>query len=133
MKLILPQVRELDSVLCRASAVLGLTVIALTRGMGAMMRDDKRKSQRMMRQRVAFQLLTVGAVVGGMYWRAYQSGALDQRTRVTSPAVDNRVFITNGRNYDLPADATAKAAEGAEAGIEGFAPEAAASTERELR
>lgn len=99
-----------------------------------MMRDDKRKSQRMMRQRVAFQLLTVGAVVGGMYWRAYQSGALEtRRTHNTSPAVDNRVYMTNGRNYDLPADAAAKAADGAEAGLEGFAPEGQVSTERELR
>ncbi len=78
--------------------------------MGAMMRNDKRQSQRMMRQRVAFQLATVGALVGGMYWRAFKSGGADGGAAGEKTAVDNRVWLHSGRNYDtmpppLPADA----------------------------
>jgi hypothetical protein len=35
--------------------------------------NDTRKSQLMMRYRVLFQFTTISAVVGGIYWRAYQS------------------------------------------------------------
>lgn len=80
-----------------------------------MMRDDKRLSQRMMRQRVAFQLCTVGALVGGMYWRAFKSGSFDTQ-QVGRVAVDNRMYLTAGRNYDLPADAAGGAAEAGEGG-----------------
>jgi Hypoxia induced protein conserved region len=76
--------------------------------MGAMLRNDKRQSQRMMRMRVAFQLSTVGALVGGIYWRAYKSMNGDeastkflQRSAEGTPKVDNRVFLQNPKKFDL--------------------------------
>lgn len=57
-------------------AVLGATVAVLTRGIYAMLRNDHGRSQKMMRYRVAFQLCTVGAVLGGVYWRAFKEGGI---------------------------------------------------------
>ncbi len=51
---------------------LGLTVAALTGGMVSLLRDDKRQSQLMMRARVGFQFCAILALVGGIYYRAYQ-------------------------------------------------------------
>jgi len=48
----------------------GLTCAALGRGLLAMLANDRRGSQRMMRFRVGFQLAAIGALVGGMYYRA---------------------------------------------------------------
>ena len=50
--------------------VLGLTVGAFLRGMGALATADRAKSQSMMRFRVLFQLCTVGALVGGISLKA---------------------------------------------------------------
>lgn len=54
---------------CSASTVFGLTVASLTRGLGAMAQSDARMSQLMMRARVFFQLCTVGAFMGGLWYR----------------------------------------------------------------
>ena len=55
----------------------GLTVAALGRGLLAMLANDRRGSQRMMRFRVGFQLACVGALVGGMYFRGLQAAMGD--------------------------------------------------------
>jgi hypothetical protein len=79
--------------------------------MGALLKNDKRQSQRMMRQRVAFQLCTVGALVGGIYYRAYRSLENPDAMKPSGvPTVDNRVFITNPRNYELSPEEQAEAA-----------------------
>ena len=50
---------------------LGLTVAALGLGLRSLYNNDKRMSQLMMRARVFFQLCTVSALVGSLYYRAY--------------------------------------------------------------
>ena len=65
--------------------------MALVRGMGAMMSGDRRKSQLMMRYRVGFQLATVCAFVGGVFYKAGQEEALrlaaEQRGEIAVVAV----------------------------------------------
>ena len=61
---------------------LGLTVAALTGGMVSLLRDDKRQSQLMMRARVGFQFCAILALVGGIYYRAYQ-GSLHESKAVS--------------------------------------------------
>jgi hypothetical protein len=57
---------------------LGLTVAALGLGLRSLYNNDKRMSQLMMRARVFFQLCTVSALVGSLYYRAYATdGARD--------------------------------------------------------
>ena len=78
------------------SVVLGLTVAALGRGLSAMLTADKHKSQRMMRYRVFFQLCTVGAVIGGVYYQAARqfvanNDAPDAHGTTAKVAVDGRL------------------------------------------
>ncbi len=67
---------------------LGLTVAALTGGMVSLLRDDKRQSQLMMRARVGFQFCAILALVGGIYYRAYQGSLHDPRPAVPKKAED---------------------------------------------
>lgn len=95
-------------------AVLGLTVAALTRGLGAMVAADRRQSQLMMRYRVLFQLCTVGSVVGGIYYNAYKSITAEPgaAAAVRVPAVDHRVWLQDASKYDLAEGAAAATAVG---------------------
>lgn len=115
------------SLLLSARAVLGLTVAALARGLGAMATSDRRKSQLMMRYRVLFQLMTVGAVVGGIYYNAYKSYYKAPTPAAdAAPEVDNRVFLQSASRFDLPPG------EGQQDGSNA-APEAAGAKDKELR
>ena len=99
------------------------------------MRNDKRQSQKMMRMRVAFQLSTIGALVGGIYWRAYKSMTGDeeatkflQRSGELQPQVDNRVFLRDPTKFDLtPEELEAKAAAEASSNGEAAATSTAAA------
>jgi hypothetical protein len=66
--------------------------------------SDRRKSQLMMRYRVLFQLMTVGAVVGGIYYNAYKSyyKAPTPASAEVAPEVDNRVYLKSAGRFDLP-------------------------------
>lgn len=69
--------------------------------------SDRRKSQLMMRYRVLFQLCTVGAVVGGIYYNAYKSLYLNGDSAASAeiaPVTDNRVWLKDQAKFDLPAD-----------------------------
>lgn len=82
---------------------LGATVAALTVGLRALLRADRRQSQLMMRARVGFQLCTVGALIGGVYWRAYRSGGTDFAAVKGSdaPRTDKRVYLTDPRAFEV--------------------------------
>jgi hypothetical protein len=67
---------------------LGLTVAALTGGMVSLLRDDKRQSQLMMRARVGFQFCAILALVGGIYYRAYQGSLHESRAAVPKTTQD---------------------------------------------
>ena len=54
----------------------------------------------MMRFRVFFQLCTVGALMTGIYVRAYNG---DFDTKPKGPRVDNRAYMVDPRAYDLVA------------------------------
>lgn len=58
----------------------------------------------MMRYRVFFQLCTVGALAGGIYYRAYQN--MDKPATspfAAAPDVDKRVYLTDPRIFDVAA------------------------------
>jgi hypothetical protein len=77
------------------------------------MGNDSRNSQRMMRFRVLFQLCTVGALIGGIYYRTYKE-SFDPSYVVPAsslqPSVDKRVYLQNSRVFD--AIATVSASQG---------------------
>ena len=60
-----------------------------------MLSGDRRQSQLQMRYRVAFQLCTVGAVLGGVYYNAYKAQFAADGTpkKPLAPVVDARVFM----------------------------------------
>lgn len=65
-----------------------------------MLSSDAHKSQRMMRYRVLFQLCTVGAVIGGVYYQAAkQAGGAPRAPK--EPAVDAREYLRDGSRFDL--------------------------------
>lgn len=61
---------------------LGLTCAALVRGLGAFASADRRTSQMMMRYRVGFQFCTVGAFVGGIYYKAYSAEITERQKKL---------------------------------------------------
>jgi hypothetical protein len=118
-------------------AVLGLTVSALVRGLAAMMSGDRKESQRMMRHRVGFQLVTVLMVSAGVYWNAYRqalvpatsneegssSGAAAGDSGDASVIVDKRVYLTDSRMEREAARLDAALAAGRAAAKSGEAPQ----------
>lgn len=85
----------------------GCTVGALGFGLKAMLRNDQRRSQSMMRFRVFFQLLTVTALVGGIYYRAFNGDFSARISPDAPPRVDNRAYMLDPRVYDIIAVAAA--------------------------
>lgn len=117
---------------------LGATVAALTVGMGAMLRNDKRRSQSMMRARVFFQMCTVGALMGGVYYRAYLG---DQFNGMNQTSVDNRLYLKDPRAFEVAELVATKdgavvaplAAPGGEAGAAGGAGTGAEQQQQQMR
>jgi len=82
---------------------LALTVAALTRGLGAMLANDKRGSQRMMRARVGFQLAALGALVGGVYYRGLQQALAAPAPAAAAPAAPAAAEGTPAPTSPVPA------------------------------
>jgi hypothetical protein len=80
--------------------------------LGAFASADRRKSQEMMRYRVLFQLCTVGAAIGGIYYQAYKGSGLppvlgaDGKPAEPVPSVDKRVYMQSAARFDPPAQAS---------------------------
>ena len=72
-----------------------------------MLSGDRRRSQLQMRYRVAFQLCTVGAVLGGVYYNAYKASvaaAMGEEAQRKAPTVDARMYMRDAAKFDLQQD-----------------------------